>query len=178
MKALKLNFNLGRRRTMGLPPRPMMHTMASRRYVKSLARGGRIQRQVVIYVITLFVATFASTYLYKKIKLILCFVCRISANTSRIPVLLWPLQMRSASPSTFNSPLRWAYAIDLEFISSITYLSSLTLLRYSLLAWHHSYDKLRLSVWRKDVRNVIEGMWISANSFCVNTCIVFISFLF
>jgi len=69
MKALKLNFNLGRRRTMGLPPRPMMHTMASRRYVKSLARGGRIQRQVVINVITLFVATFASTYLYKKSNL-------------------------------------------------------------------------------------------------------------
>ena len=48
MKALKLIFNLGRRRTMGLPPRPMMMTMAGRRYVKSLARGGRIQRQVVI----------------------------------------------------------------------------------------------------------------------------------
>ena len=56
---------------MGLPPRPMFITMASRAVVKSLARGGRIQRQVVIYVITLFVATFVSTYLYKKIKLIL-----------------------------------------------------------------------------------------------------------
>jgi len=159
---------------MGLPPRPMSWSKASGTVMKSLPRGGRIQRQVVIYVFTLFFAAFASTYLHKKIKLILCFVCRISANTSRIPVLLWPLQMRSASPSTFNSPLRWAYTIDLEFISSITYLSSLTLLQYSLLACHHSYDKLRLSVWRKDVHNVIEGMWISANSICVNCCIVFI----
>jgi hypothetical protein len=48
---------------MGLAPRRMPVCTVSKPVLKSLPRGGRILCQVFIYVITLFVAAFAPTYL-------------------------------------------------------------------------------------------------------------------